>query len=512
MRAPVGPKIRRRRKEMGLSQAGLAAAAGISASYLNLIEADRREVGGALLNRIAAGLGLPPEDLSGAREQKLVQRLEEVMGDPLLAGLNPPAGDLRDLVARYPELAQALLRLHRAQAEAGAELDYLSDRFSSDPVLAAMLHEALNRMTGLRSGAEILAEVPDLSEAERARFSGSIMQEARGLSQTMRGLAGYFEQSRLRRSSLSPVREVEDGFIAANNYFPELEAAAEQIRADLEGRTDEAHLAEVLERRHGLRCRRTGDAGAQRVRREGGTLWLRSSDPQATRRFQLARQIVSLAQGEVLDRIGAGLGTGTEEAGRLARSALASYVAGAMVMPYDAYLDAAERHRYDIDLLSHSFGASFEQAAHRLVTLRRPGAEGVPFGFLRADPSGRLTKRFPVHGLSWPGGGHGCPIWPVYLAPAAPDVVRQVAEFPNGHRYLLIAKAVPKRIASWRDPPLTFSIMLACDLLQADRTVYGSDLKISDATPAVPVGPSCALCPRAACSHRQEAATLSAAS
>src|SRR5690606_17005764 len=151
--------------------------------------------------------------------------------------------------------------------------------------------------------------------------------------------------------------------------------------------------------------------------------------------------------------------------------------------------------------------ASFEQVAHRLVTLRRKGAEGVPFGFLRADPSGRLTKRFPLPGLSLPGSGHGCLLWPIYAVSGTPGVLRQISEFTNGARFLLIAKSVKKRVAAWREQPLTFSVMLACDLLHADRTVYGRGLDFDDAAARVPVGPSCLLCVRESCTHRQEAAS-----
>src|SRR5690606_18503332 len=113
-----------------------------------------------------------------------------------------------------------------------------------------------------------------------------------------------------------------------------------------------------------------------------------------------------------------------------AQRALASYVAGAMMMPYSRFLAAAEQLQYDVDRLAARYFASFEQAAHRLVTLRRPGEEGVPFGFLRADPAGRLTKRFPLPGLNLPSAGHGCMLWPLYAAFAQPGIVRQISVFP----------------------------------------------------------------------------------
>jgi len=194
------------------------------------------------------------------------------------------------------------------------------------------------------------------------------------------------------------------------------------------------------------------------------------------------------------------------EAAELARRALSSYVAGAMAMPYDTFLEDAESRRYDVDLLSHIYGASFEQVAHRLVTLRRKGAEGVPFGFLRADPAGRLTKRFPLPGLILPILGHGCPLWPIYSAPSGGDVVRQISEFTNGARYLLIAKTVTKQMAAYQEQPVAFSIMLACDILHADRTIYGQGLDLVNSRNRVLVGPSCLLCSRQDCEHRQEPA------
>src|SRR5690606_24447571 len=69
----------------------------------------------------------------------------------------------------------------------------------------------------------------------------------------------------------------------------------------------------------------------------------------------------------------------SEPARELAVSALHSYFAGAVLMPYDAFLEAAEALRYDVDGLARRFNVSYEQAAHRLATLRRRGAEGVRF-------------------------------------------------------------------------------------------------------------------------------------
>jgi XRE family transcriptional regulator, fatty acid utilization regulator len=192
---------------------------------------------------------------------------------------------------------------------------------------------------------------------------------------------------------------------------------------------------------------------------------------------------------------------------RLAYRALSSYVAGAMVFPYAQFLGDAEAVRHDIEALRQSYTASFEQVAHRLVTLRKPGQEGVPFGFLRSDPAGRLTKHFPLPGLLLPNSGHACPLWAIYNAFRTPEqLVRQVVQFSDGSRYLFVAKTAGRRAASFSDRAIHISVMLACDVLHADQTVYGAGLDLSDAEADVPVGPACRLCTRRDCPERQEEA------
>ncbi|MDP1068811.1 short-chain fatty acyl-CoA regulator family protein, partial [Klebsiella pneumoniae] len=81
------------------------------------------------------------------------------------------------------------------------------------------------------------------------------------------------------------------------------------------------------------------------------------------------------------------------EAAALARIGLASYFAGALVLPYGRFLAAAQELRYDIALLARRFGVSFETVCHRLSTLQRREASGVPFFFVRVDRAGNISKR-----------------------------------------------------------------------------------------------------------------------
>jgi XRE family transcriptional regulator, fatty acid utilization regulator len=515
MRAPIGLRIATKRRATGQSQAGLARAVGISASYLNLIERNKREVGGTLLKRIAEGLDLPLDELTGEGEQRLINALEEAFADPVLAASGLGGTRARELVASAPDAAAAIVGLHRAYQGAVASADAYANRLRTDPLFSELLHQILSGITAVRSGAEILGDVPDLGEDERQRFVGSIRRETVGLSAVAQTLIGQFDSSSETRRTLSPVRELDDLIAQEANHFPTLELAGAEVRAEIDalGPFGEASLKAALRQRFGVEVTTSGarevDAqgfpGQYRYDPERRNMWFQTSANAATRQFQLARLYAELARPDAIDAL---LGTpllSSPDARRLAQRALGSYLAGTVVLPYEAVLAEAEALRYDIAALQQRFGASFEQVAHRLVTLRRKGAEGIAFGFLRSDPAGRLTKHFPLPGLLLPSAGHACPLWAIYAAfRAGEGVVRQVVRFPDGSRYLFIARATARRAARFGDNPTPTSVMLACNVLQADGTVYADGLDLGSTASDVPVGPACRLCTRRDCASRQE--------
>src|SRR5690606_36550584 len=195
MRAPIGFRISNRRKSLKISQAFLARSLGISPSYLNLIENNKRDIAGALLNRVAAELNIDIDELAGRSEQKLLQDLEEAFADPMLESLPFRPEERRELVAQYPASATALARLHRAYGDAIASADAYADRLRSDPLLSQLLHQILSGITAVRSSAEILEDVGDLDEAERRQFLAAIGRETRTLADVARNLIGQFETS-----------------------------------------------------------------------------------------------------------------------------------------------------------------------------------------------------------------------------------------------------------------------------------------------------------------------------
>jgi len=515
MRAPIGFRISNRRKSLRISQAALARLVGISPSYLNLIENNKRDVGGALLQRVALHLNIDIDDLTGQAEQKLLQDLEEAYADPMVESLPFQPDERRQMVAQYPASALAMTRLHRAYTEAMASADAFADRLRSDPLLSQLLHQVLSGVTAVRSSAEILEEVPDLQEGERERFVAAIGRETRNLGAVARNLIGHFENASAGRRSVSAAREIDDLLIERTNYFPALEDTAIALRDAVEahGAFGVQSLTEALDKQFGVRIAVGGlpPGGAEdfpgqyRYFPELSTMWLQGATTLATRQFQLARLYGELAAGAVIEAELGKAALASQAALRLARRALGSYLAGAMVFPYSRFLEQAEAMAYDIDQLRQTYYASYEQVAHRLVSLRRSGEEGVPFGFLRSDPAGRLTKHYPLPGLLLPYSGHACPLWAIYGAFRTPDMpVRQVVRFSDGSRYLFVARTVQRRAAAFHEPPVMASVMLACNVLHADRTVYAQGLNLADTEADVEVGPTCRLCTRSNCASRQE--------
>jgi hypothetical protein len=517
MAAPlIGLKIRERRKEIGLTQTALAGRLGISVSYLNLIEHNKRSIGGRLLRQVADELAVGLETLDGATERHLAGDLTEVMADPLFDRLRLEPQAIDGLVGRYPGWARAVVTLHRALLDRSQAMHALADRLNQDPFLGEAIHRILTNVSAIRSISEILTSVDDVDAAQLRRFHAILSEESTRLSTAAQGLSTFFDQPSTAPRSTTPAEEVDDFILENHNYFADLEAVAADLLRGLEAapRQLEDRMLERLERDHRLTVSRAGpdDAGLRagreplRYSAHARRLILLDSAPPATRRFAVARLLARLTCGSEIEAITARSATLTTPAAReRAALALQSYCAGALLMPYERFLDDAERARYDVDMLRRSHAASVEQVCHRLVTLRRPGAEGIPFAFIRSDPAGFVTKRLPLPNLPLPRYGGACPLWAVYQAFQTPEtVVRQLAEFPSGDRFLFVARAVAKGDAAYGQPRRLLSVMLACDALYADQVVYGDRLDLSGGAPADPVGTTCRLCPRGDCPQRQE--------
>lgn len=501
-RLPIGRRIREARKECGMTQSGLAEAAGISPSYLNLIEHDKRMIGGALLGRIANLLDIAPDHLRGSDDEALFQQALELVRSRTLPEVEEP--DASSLVADKPEWARALVSLHRKYQAATETNLALSDRLNQDPALMALSHAILNQITSIRSFAEILEHTPNLDEADQNRFSGIIASQSDQLGASAREMINLLTGPTEATHAPSPEKEVDDFIIVNNNYFAHLEDAAQRLHTRLSRKrnTLEGAIDEVLTRTHHV-VLHYGEEASPTPSDTQQVLMLDNTALDTTNRFQKARKLAEIEFSDLIDTAIRNELLSSEESRRRAHRALSNYAAGALLFPYERFLESAETFRYDIERLELMYKASFEQMAHRLVTLRRPGAEGVPFSFLRADPAGNLSKPFSTPGLPMPRFGGACPLWAIYTAFGSRDrTVAQLAAMPQGERYLFIARRLSKKAVGFGAPRTTYSVMLGCEATYGDRIVYADAFTPGRESLETPVGFTCRSCPRDGCPQR----------
>lgn len=436
-RALIGRTVRRLRAERSLSQNTLATRLGISASYLNLIEHDQRAVTASLLIKLAETLRVDLAELSGTQERQLELGLREAFADPLLGADAIPDAELEALAGNSPNAARAVLAMYRAWRVAREDATGIA----------------------LPSGRRILL----------------------------------------------PNEEARDFFDDRANHFPALEAAAEALAADLApGAPSEMNhaIAERLRRTHEVRVT-VGPLDSALRRYDPATRGLALSEtlPRESRGFHMAFQLALLEARDAVEATVAEAAPSTPEAGMLIRIGLLNYVAGALLMPYQPYLVAAQELRHDMEAVAARFGVSFDQACHRLSTLQRPGARGVPFFFLRVDPAGNVSKRFSAAGFPFARYGGSCPRWVVHTAFAQPGSVQvQVAELPDGAAYLCFARAEARIATRWGEPRPMHVVAMGCALGNAGEVAYADGLDLERSK--VGIGLSCRLCDRPDCRSR----------
>jgi predicted transcriptional regulator/DNA-binding XRE family transcriptional regulator len=435
----VGPSLRRLRRELGLTQADMAGDLEVSASYIALLERNHRPLSAEMLLRLAQTYRIDVAALAGTGAADDTARLRAVLNDPMFADIDLPSLETADIATNFPGVMEALLRLYTAYQEE---------------------HLAL---------------------ADRGAGEG-----------------------RTGGDTTDPVAEARRFLAARRNCFPSLEDAAERLAQAVGA---EGHIIGYLKSHHGLRVRRLPPSvmmgSTRRLDRHHGDILLDDGLDAASQSFQLALQLAYLEMGQAID---AALGQGafaSDNGRRLTRRALASYAAAAVIMPYTAFARAVETRRYDLEALARQFGVSFEQVAHRLTTLQKPGDERVPFFFIRVDAAGNVSKRLDGAGFPFARHGGGCPLWTVHQAFSTPrQIITQWLELPDGQRFFSIARTVTSGGGAYGSQRVERAIALGCAAEHAGRLIYTQARPGSGPEQAAPIGVTCRLCHRSECTAR----------
>lgn len=247
--------------------------------------------------------------------------------------------------------------------------------------------------------------------------------------------------------------------------------------------------------------------GAEHVRRRFDpntrTLYVPEHLSPGQRAFQIALQLALVEHARLLDSLVADAMELDDAARPLARIGLAQYFAGATLLPYTTFADAASARRYDIDLLAAHFGVGVETICHRLSTLQRTERKGIPFIFVRTDRAGNISKRQSATAFHFSQSGGSCPLWVVHRAFETPNrFLRQLAVMPDGRRYLWVARTVSGLSRGFGQTVPEFSIGLGCAVEHASDTVYATGLDLADHAAGTPIGAGCRVCPRERCAQR----------
>ena len=435
----AGAKLRELRGRLNITQKAFAEKLGVSLPYLNQMENNNRPISTGVVLGLVQEFGFDVTELQSGDEARLMSDMREALADPVFTNAPPALSDLRLVASNAPAMAHAFLELHAAYRQTHERL--------------ASLDEALGR-----------------------------------------------EDARLQPS---PWEEVRDFFHYCDNYIDAVDRAAEHFSDQIKVGESIAEAAARVMHAHGVTVVWDQGSTLRAYDTQSRTLTLSTQSAKPTQSFQLLMQMALITQEKLLDATLDLARFNSDEARDIAKVGLANYYAGAALMPYTAFLNAAQDTRHDLEVLSVRFGASLEQIAHRLSTLQRPAAKGVPFFFVRVDQAGTITKRHSATTLQFARYGGACPLWNVHAAFETPgQFLRQLAETPDGKRYFCLARDVSKSGGAWGAPTRRYAIGLGCEVKHASALVYADHMQVNTTQAYDPIGISCRICERKHCHQR----------
>lgn len=444
----AGPRIRRTRMAKGETQTTMARSLGISPSYLNLIESNQRPLTVQLLIKLASTYGFDLEDLQGKGEANAILQLREVFADPLLVGELPDNSELIELSDLAPNATAAMIKLYRAYRES---LDRLS---------------GLSRMMAKEGGEAVSA------------------------------------MARL------PVDEMREAFERVSPYFPSIERAASILSKSL---NPELNLMSALQ--HWLH--ENHHIAVQILPVETMPRWRRRFDKHSNRLLiserlspadqiqEVAMEVAFLAERQLIGEEVEFLKLTTDEARRLARFEFARLMALAIMMPYERFLQSAQKVNYDINILRSRFSVTFAQASWRLIMLARKGQSAIPIFVMEIDAAGNRLRRGGANGFPLTRFGGDCPKLIVHHAFTSPgQIFAEQVITPDEARFIVVGRTIEGLRSGYQDRPQRTALLIGYEITHAPNMVYSAGLIGETSKEPTEIGPACHLCERAGCIAR----------
>ncbi|WP_417259079.1 short-chain fatty acyl-CoA regulator family protein [Celeribacter sp.] len=439
----TGSRIRERRTLKGIKQADLARRVGISPAYLNLIEHNRRRIGGKLLVDLARELEVDLMALSQGAHAPLVEGLRAAAGEAGEARDMAEIDRVEDFADRFPGWAGLMIQQRDHIGALERRVEALNDRLAHDPYLSDALHDLLSSVTAVRSTAGILNAGDDIDPEWRVRFHRNIYEDSQRLADGAQSLVTYLDTIGSAHEGLStPLDEVE-AWLAAQSYA-------------------------------------LGDEAGEAIPDDVSDSVPASPENTAEAETATTSPLKSLA------------------AQQLARDWQAKAAQDAAAMPLDQVDAVLAEFGPDPSALARAAGVPLDAAMRRLAALP-PADHRPPIGLARCDGSGTLTFRKPLDGFVLPRFGAACPLWPLYQALLSPTVpVRRLIEAQGqpARRFVAYAVCQPTQAPQFDAPQIVEATMMVVPLEHAGATVPLGD--------ALGVGSTCRVCVRPDCAARRE--------
>ncbi|WP_420411374.1 helix-turn-helix domain-containing protein [Roseibium sp.] len=445
-----GHTLRQIRADTGLSQVEFAKKLGLSTPYINQIENNNRPITASVLLAIHRIFGTDLAAFEDNDLDRMTQDLEEIFTDTRFHGTRISKQDLHELVTRAPEAAKAIMDMYgtmRAYHEKDAGEDDLLQMNASDD------------------------------------GTGSIAKSA--------------------------YEEVRDYFHYQDNYVDAIDRAAEQLAHQINLTADTPKLTALTDwlfETYDITVEQHGAEDAALIRHSDfdRRISIHRAVPDSSKSFLLGTVIAELHAKDKLTSEVKAARFRTQSADSISRLALRNYFAGSLLLPYDAFLDAASACRHDTQRLSHQMDASIEQICHRLSTLQRSGSKGIPFYFVKIDRAGNVVKRHSATRFQFARFGGSCPRWNVHQAfeQTTDKFISQIAQMPDGVKYLCVATSVTKHTADYKTQARRYALGFGCEAQYADAIVYADGLAMDERSVPEPLGVNCRICPRDNCDQR----------